>query len=87
MPLICMPFLARRMWAAPQGAARKPRFSRSEPRVSARACPQRRRGTADREVYDNVIFEPYLMQCGFLKRTSRGRMVTAKAYKHLKMLG
>ena len=33
------------------------------------------------------IFEPYLMQCGFLKRTSRGRMVTAKAYKHLKMLG
>ena len=33
------------------------------------------------------IFEPYLMQCGFLKRTSRGRMVTAKAYKHLNMLG
>ncbi len=33
------------------------------------------------------IFEPYLMQCGFLKRTSRGRMVTSKAYKHLNMLG
>ena len=33
------------------------------------------------------IFEPYLMQCGFLKRTSRGRMVTAKAYKHLNMPG
>ncbi len=33
------------------------------------------------------IFEPYLMQCGFLKRTSRGRMVTAKAYKHLGLLG
>ena len=33
------------------------------------------------------IFEPYLMQCGFLKRTARGRMVTSKAYKHLNMLG
>ena len=29
------------------------------------------------------IYEPYLIQCGFLKRTSRGRMATAKAYKHL----
>ena len=33
------------------------------------------------------IYEPYLIQCGFLKRTSRGRMATAKAYKHLNMLG
>lgn len=33
------------------------------------------------------IYEPYLIQCGFLKRTSRGRMATAKAYKHLQMLG
>lgn len=32
------------------------------------------------------IYEPYLIQCGFLKRTPRGRMATAKAYKHLKML-
>lgn len=31
------------------------------------------------------IYEPYLIQCGFLKRTSRGRVVTARAYKHLKM--
>ncbi|MFO7726988.1 MAG: Holliday junction branch migration DNA helicase RuvB [Desulfonatronovibrio sp.] len=30
------------------------------------------------------IYEPYLIQCGFLKRTSRGRVVTARAYKHLK---
>ncbi len=29
------------------------------------------------------IYEPYLIQCGFLKRTPRGRMATAKAYKHL----
>ena len=43
-----------------------------DPRVSHRKC--------DREVYDKA-------QCGFLKRTSRGRMVTAKAYKHLNMLG
>ena len=29
------------------------------------------------------IYEPYLIQSGFLKRTSRGRMATAKAYHHL----
>lgn len=33
------------------------------------------------------IYEPYLIQCGFLKRTSRGRMATAKAYKHLNLTG
>ncbi|MDR2851052.1 MAG: Holliday junction branch migration DNA helicase RuvB [Desulfovibrio sp.] len=31
------------------------------------------------------IYEPYLIQCGFLKRTPRGRMATARAYKHLGM--
>ena len=30
------------------------------------------------------IYEPYLIQCGFLKRTSRGRVATAKAFQHLK---
>lgn len=29
------------------------------------------------------VYEPYLLQRGFLKRTSRGRMVTQKAYEHL----
>ena len=29
------------------------------------------------------VYEPYLLQQGFLKRTSRGRMVTDKAYEHL----
>ena len=29
------------------------------------------------------VYEPYLLQNGFLKRTSRGRIVTDKAYKHL----
>ena len=29
------------------------------------------------------VYEPYLLQNGFLKRTNRGRMVTEKAYKHL----
>ena len=29
------------------------------------------------------VYEPYLLQTGFLKRTSRGRMVTDLAYKHL----
>ncbi len=29
------------------------------------------------------VYEPYLLQQGFLKRTNRGRVVTEKAYKHL----
>lgn len=32
------------------------------------------------------IYEPYLIQCGFLKRTPRGRMATSRAYQHLKFL-
>lgn len=32
------------------------------------------------------IYEPYLIQCGFLKRTQRGRMATARAYRHLNLL-
>jgi len=31
------------------------------------------------------IYEPYLIQCGLLKRTPRGRVATAKAYRHLKI--
>jgi len=31
------------------------------------------------------VYEPYLLQNGFLKRTSRGRVVTEKAYDHLKI--
>ena len=31
------------------------------------------------------VYEPYLLQTGLLKRTSRGRMVTKKAYEHLKI--
>jgi Holliday junction DNA helicase RuvB len=29
------------------------------------------------------VYEPYLMQIGFLSRTPRGRMVTAAGYRHL----
>lgn len=29
------------------------------------------------------VFEPYLLQIGFLKRTPKGRVVTSLAYKHL----
>ena len=32
------------------------------------------------------IYEPYLIQCGFMKRTSRGRVATARAYTHLKII-
>ncbi|MDO4500465.1 MAG: Holliday junction branch migration DNA helicase RuvB [Erysipelotrichaceae bacterium] len=31
------------------------------------------------------VYEPYLLQIGFINRTARGRMVTAKAYEHLKI--
>ncbi len=31
------------------------------------------------------VYEPYLLQMGLLKRTSRGRVVTEKAYEHLKI--
>lgn len=33
------------------------------------------------------VYEPYLLQIGFINRTSRGRVVTDKAYKHLKKQG
>jgi len=29
------------------------------------------------------VYEPYLMQLGFLERSPRGRLVTEMAYKHL----
>ena len=32
-------------------------------------------------------YEPYLIQCGLLQRTPRGRIVTEKAYKHLGVQG
>lgn len=31
------------------------------------------------------VYEPYLLQHGYLKRTSRGRVVTDKAYEHLEL--
>lgn len=36
----------------------------------------------DKETIEEVI-EPYLLQIGFLKRSARGRMATAKAFTHL----
>ena len=29
------------------------------------------------------VYEPYLLQIGFINRTPRGRTVTKKAYEHL----
>ena len=29
------------------------------------------------------VYEPYLIQLGFIKRTPRGRVATAHAYDHL----
>ena len=36
----------------------------------------------ERDTIEDVI-EPYLIQQGYLMRTARGRMATAKAYRHL----
>ncbi len=33
------------------------------------------------------VYEPYLIRKGFIKRTPRGRVATAKAYEHLKLYG
>lgn len=38
----------------------------------------------DRETIED-IYEPYLIQIGFLKRSPRGRLVTREAYKYLKI--
>lgn len=32
------------------------------------------------------IYEPFLIQCGFIQRTPRGRVATARAYQHMKLL-
>ena len=29
------------------------------------------------------VYEPFLLQLGFLERTSRGRIATRRAYEHL----
>ena len=29
------------------------------------------------------VYEPYLLQIGFINRTPRGRVATPKAYEHL----
>ena len=44
--------------------------------------------TACGEEADTIeeVYEPFLIQEGFLKRTSRGREATALAYKHLKIV-
>jgi Holliday junction DNA helicase RuvB len=31
------------------------------------------------------VYEPYLMQIGFMQRTPRGRVVTARCYEHFKV--
>jgi Holliday junction DNA helicase RuvB len=35
-----------------------------------------------RDAIEDII-EPYLIQCGYLQRTPRGRLLTSHAFKHL----
>ena len=39
----------------------------------------------EEEVTLEDVYEPYLLQQGLINRTPRGRIVTEKAYKHLKI--
>ena len=39
----------------------------------------------EEEVTLEDVYEPYLLQQGLINRTPRGRMVTEKAYKHLRI--
>ena len=39
--------------------------------------------TGEEAVTIEDVYEPYLMQIGFLTRTPRGRCATALAYEHL----
>ena len=42
-----------------------------------------RRGLSEpRDTIEDVI-EPFLIQCGFLQRTPRGRLLTSHAFRHL----
>ncbi|MDD6088786.1 MAG: Holliday junction branch migration DNA helicase RuvB [Desulfovibrionaceae bacterium] len=49
-------------------------------RTLAAACSEEVRTIED-------IYEPYLIQCGYIKRTPRGRMATSKAYGLMGLLG
>jgi Holliday junction DNA helicase RuvB len=39
--------------------------------------------TAEEEATVEDVYEPFLMQIGFLDRTPRGRTATSRAYEHL----
>jgi Holliday junction DNA helicase RuvB len=40
---------------------------------------------SEEEATVEEVYEPYLIQCGFIERTARGRIVTDKAYSHLNL--
>ncbi len=40
---------------------------------------------SEEEATVEEVYEPYLIQCGFLERTPRGRSLTDKAYSHLEL--
>ena len=46
-----------------------------------------RRSAAVGEESDTLedVYEPYLLQRGFLQRTPRGRVATARAFRHLNL--
>lgn len=41
--------------------------------------------TGEETITIEDVYEPYLLQIGFIKRTSRGRIATPEAYRHMKM--
>jgi Holliday junction DNA helicase RuvB len=41
--------------------------------------------TQEEQATIEEVYEPYLLQLGFLERTTRGRMATSRAYDHLRV--
>ncbi len=41
---------------------------------------------SEEEATVEEVYEPYLIQCGFIERTPRGRLLTDQGYAHLKLI-
>ena len=41
--------------------------------------------TGEERITVEDVYEPYLLQIGFLNRTPRGRVISKKAYEHFKI--
>ena len=59
-----------------------PRHHRALPRRTGRSWMPSPAPSAKSSMTLEDVYEPYLLQIGFINRTARGRIVTEKAYRH-----